>query len=103
MLISPLGQPSIAPVQGHGSGAVPPHFDLRPAGGGEDSAPLPPDFLDGSKTAADIDKKLSVTFSSINLASTINISEKKRRELFLENDVLVTSCSAIWGEKAANV
>ena len=73
--------------------------DPRPAGGGR-FCPLP-DFLDSSKTAADIETKLSVPSpaSIWRLPSKLN---KNPWRIFKENGVLVT-CSAILGQKAANV
>ena len=72
-------------------------FDTRPTGGRFCPPPLL-DFLDSSKTAADIDVELSLPLPASILRLPPKFKEKLSRP-FLENDVLVTSCFAILGKK----
>ena len=77
-----------------------PHAAL---GGGADSAPPPlPDFLDSSKTAVDIDAKLSVPYSA-SIWRLLQKNQENPSRNFGENGVLVTSCSSILGQRAADV
>ena len=69
--------------------------------GGRKTPPLPT-FHDRSKTAADIDAKLLVP-SSASIWRLPPKFQKNPLRNFWENDVLVTSCFAISGQKAANV
>ena len=59
-------------------------------------------FLDSWKTTADIDAKLLVLYSA-SIWHLLTKYQKKTLRSFWENCVLVTSCSAILGQKAANV
>ena len=64
---------------------------------GTDSVPLP-DFLNSTKTAADIDAKHSVPSSALIWRLPLKF-HKIRRYFFWENSFLVTTFFAILGEK----